>query len=228
VSAADLLLGASCPGCGRPAVTLCRPCGLAIRPDPYVAWPSPTPSALRSPSPVVPVAGGANSGVLRAALISWKEEGRFGLTSPLSHLLASATVQLVRPGRAAVMVPVPTSRRSKRARGSDVVDELARASARLVRRVGVEVTVSQALTYSRATHDQAGLDAQHRAANLNGAFRLRRTGALAGCDVVVVDDILTTGATVAEAVRVLSAAGHRPIGIAVVAATPRRPGGHLA
>jgi predicted amidophosphoribosyltransferase len=140
----------------------------------------------------------------------------------LSHLLAAATAQVVRPGRAAVMVPVPTSRRSKRTRGSDVVDELARASARLLRGVGVEITVSQALTYSRTTHDQAGLDAEHRAANLSGAFRIRTTRALAGCDVVVVDDIVTTGATVAEAVRVLSAAGHRPIGIAVVAATPRK------
>jgi predicted amidophosphoribosyltransferase len=158
-------------------------------------------------------------------LISWKEEGKFGLTSPLSHLLASATAQVVIPGRATVMVPVPTSRRSKRARGSDVVDELARAAARLLRAVGVDLVVSQALTYARSTHDQAGLDAEHRAANLSGAFRLRTARALAGRDVVVVDDILTTGATVTEAVRVLSSAGHRPIGIAVVAATPRRRDG---
>jgi predicted amidophosphoribosyltransferase len=225
VSAADLLLGASCPGCGQPALALCRPCGLTIRPDPYVAWPSPTPLALRKPASVLPIAGGANAGVLRAALIAWKEHGRFGLSAPLSHLLAAATGQLVNPGRPAVMVPVPTSRRSRRARGADVVDELARASARLLRGVGVDVRVAQALSYARSTHDQAGLDAEHRAANLTGAFRLRAAGALVGRDVIVVDDILTTGATVTEAVRVLGAAGHRPIGIAVIAATPRLVGG---
>lgn len=193
-----------------------------MRPDPYVAWPTPTPPALREPWPVVPVAGGANSGVLRAVLIVWKEEGRFGLTSPLSHLLAAAVGQLAKPGHPAVMVPVPTSRRSKRARGADVVDELARASARLLQGVGVDVRVAQALSYARSTYDQAGLDAEHRAANLHGAFRLRATGALVGREVIVVDDILTTGATVAEAVRVLSAAHHRPAGVAVAAATPRR------
>lgn len=161
-------------------------------------------------------------GVLRAALIAWKEEGRFGLTSPLCHLLAAATGQLLKPGRPAVMVPIPTSRRSKRARGADVVDELARASAQLLRGVGVDIRVMQALAYARSTDDQAGLDAEHRASNLGGAFRLRSMVALAGRDVVVVDDILTTGATVTEAVRVLTRAGHRPVGIAVVAATPRR------
>lgn len=222
VSAADLILGASCPGCGHPALTMCRSCGLAMRPDPYVAWPTPTPPALREPWPVVPVAGGANAGVLRACLIVWKEEGRFGLTGPLSYLLAAAVGQLVQPGLPAVMVPVPTSRRSKRARGADVVDELARASARLLQGVGVDVRVAQALSYARSTRDQARLDAEHRAANLHGAFRLRGAGALVGRDVIVVDDILTTGATVTEAVRVLSAAHHRPAGIAVAAATPRR------
>ncbi len=221
LSAADLLLGASCPGCGRPALILCRSCGLAIRPDPHVAWPTPTPSALRTPSPVLPIAAGVNAGALRAALIAWKEEGRFGLTAPLCHLLAAATGQLVEPGRAAVMVPVPTSRRSKRARGSDVIDELARAAARLLRDAGVDISVVQALTYGRSTHDQAGLDAEHRSVNVSGAFRLRTTAALVGRDVIVVDDILTTGATVTEAVRVLSAARHRPVGIAVVAATLR-------
>ena len=193
-----------------------------MRPDPHIAWPTPTPTVLREPWPVVPIAGGANAGALRATLIAWKEEGRFGLTSPLSHLLAAAAGQLIEPARPVVMVPVPTSRRSKRARGADVVDELARASARLLQGVGVDVRVAQVLTYARATHDQAGLDSEHRAANLNGAFRLRAARALVGRDVIVVDDILTTGATVTEAVRVLSASRHRPIGVAVVAATPRR------
>ena len=224
VSAADLLLGASCPGCGHPALGLCRPCGESIRPDPFEAWPRPAPLTLREPSIVRPVAAGVNAGVLRAALIAWKEQGRFGLTASLAHLLAAAVGELV-PARAPiVLLPVPTSRRSKRARGADVVDELARTAARLLRDVGVNASVEQALAYTRATVDQSGLDSAARADNLRGAFRLRGDRPRRAGAVIVVDDILTTGATVGEAVRVLGAAGRRPIGVAVVAATRLRSG----
>lgn len=221
VSAADLILGASCPGCGRPALGLCRSCGESVRPDPRVAWPEPVPPTLRGPD-VTPVAAGVNAGVLRAAIIAWKEQGRFGLTRALAHLLAASVVELAPVGVPVVLVPVPTSRRSLRARGSDVVGELALQSARLLGRAGVDASVEQALTYARATADQAGLGSSARAANLSGAFRLRRGRPGGNGEVMVVDDILTTGATVGEAVRVLTAAGRRPIGVAVVAATPRR------
>lgn len=222
--AADLLLGAQCAGCGRPALTLCRRCGEAISPAPEVTWPQPCPPALQRPTAVTPVAAGVNAEVLRRVLVAWKEAGNTRLTGVLDHLLAAAVVEHVRPGRSVVLVPVPTSRRSRRERGCDLVDELARASVRLLRRVGVQAGVSQALAPARATADQVGLGAAERASNLHGAFRLRTDRALAGQDVVVVDDILTTGATVAEAVRVLTAAGHRPVGLAVIAATPRMPG----
>lgn len=170
------------------------------------------------------IAAGANVDVLRRTLLEWKEEGRFGLTGVVAHLLAASVAQLVREGQPVVLVPVPTSRRSKRARGSDLVDELGRAAADLLRAIGVDVDVRQALTYARSTADQAGLTASERADNLDGAFRLRTARDLDAGDVVVIDDILTTGATVAEALRVLVAAGHEPIGVAVVAATPRRAG----
>ncbi|MEV7395665.1 phosphoribosyltransferase family protein [Aeromicrobium sp. NPDC092404] len=224
VPAADLLLGARCPGCDRPALTVCRPCGQAIRPEPAEAWPDPCPAALRRPTLVTPVAAGVHTDRLRRVLVAWKEAGSTRLTSVLDHLLASAVVELARPGRPLVLVPVPTSRRSRRERGCDLVDELARSAAGLLRGTGLEARVSQALAPARATTDQVGLGAAARAANLRGAFRVRSTRLLPGRDVVVVDDILTTGATVAEAVRVLSAAGHRPLGIAVVAATPRMTG----
>lgn len=219
VSAADLVLGASCPGCGKPALGLCRPCGASIRPDPGIAWPRPAPSVLRRPTVVPPVAAGINAGALRATLIAWKERGQFGLTVPLAHLLASSVVELT-VGGAITLVPVPTSRRSKRARGTDVVDELARAAARLLREVGLDVRVEQALAYARSTVDQSELDSASRADNLRGAFYVRRGRPRAGGAVIVVDDILTTGSTVGEAVRALTAVGRRPIGIAVVAATP--------
>ena len=84
----------------------------------------------------------------------------------------------------------------------------------------MEVAVEQALAYARATADQSGLDSSARAANLRGAFRLRRGALRAAANVIVIDDILTTGATVGEAVRVLTTSDKRPIGVAVVAATP--------
>ncbi|MEO6605752.1 MAG: phosphoribosyltransferase family protein [Aeromicrobium sp.] len=222
VSAADLLLGSSCPGCEQPALGLCRPCGISIRPDPREAWPSPTPQVMKVPRPVRPVSGGVNAGALRATLIAWKEQGRFGLAEPLAHLLAAAVAELVAGGEPVVLVPVPTSRRSKRARGADVVDELARLAARLLQTVGIDAVVEQALTYSRSTVDQSGLDSTERAANLHGAFQGRRGRPQRGRAVIVVDDILTTGATVSEAVRALTAIGQRPFGAAFVAATPRR------
>lgn len=221
VSAADLVLGASCPGCGRPALGLCRSCGVSIRPDPRVAWPRPTPSALRRPTAVPPVAAGVNSGALRATLIAWKERGQFGLTVPLAHLLASSVVALA-DGGAITLVPVPTSRRSKRARGTDVVDGLAQMAARLLRGVDLDVRVEQALAHARSTVDQSELDSVSRAANLRGAFRVRRGRPRSEGAVIVVDDILTTGSTVGESVRALTTVGRRPIGVAVVAATPLR------
>lgn len=216
VPAADLLLGARCAGCGGLALSLCRDCGTAIRPHPVVAEP-----AAGSSASVPVVAAGINAGVLQRVLLAWKEEGVTRLTGVLDHHLAAAVLPHVRPARPVVLVPVPTSRRSRRTRGCDLVDELSRAAARLLRRTGVEVRIEQALAYSRTTQDQAGLGARARRSNMDHALRVRRSTHLDDLDVVVVDDIWTTGATASEAVRALSAAGRRPVGVAVVAITPR-------
>jgi predicted amidophosphoribosyltransferase len=120
-----------------------------------------------------------------------------------------------------VLVPVPTSRRNRLARGADVVDQLACAAAGLLRGTGADVTVRQALRVARRTADQSGLDARDRARNLAGAFALRSDQGLAHGTVVVVDDIVTTGATIAEAARALAAAGHLPLAAATMAHRPR-------
>jgi ComF family protein len=214
VPAADLLLGARCAGCGGAALLLCRGCGTAMRPQPAVA-------TLDGATGVPVVAAGTNADVLRRVLVAWKEHGATRLTSVLDHHLAAAIVPHVAPGRAVVLVPVPTSRRSRRRRGTDLVDELARSAARRLRRTGVDVVVEQALTPARQTDDQAGLGARARWHNLEGAFRARAAAATRGRDIVVVDDIVTTGATLTEAVRALRSAGREPLGGAVVASTPR-------
>jgi len=211
-AAADLLLGAACPGCGRPSRALCATCTIAIAPRPTV---------VRT-NPVDVAASGEHTDVLRLTIVAWKEEGRASLLRPLAHLLASSVVLVLGASPApVVLVPVPTSRRSRRARGADVVDQLACAAAGLLRGAGADVTVRQALRVARRTADQSGLDARDRARNLAGAFALRSADGLAGATVVVVDDIVTTGATIAEAVRALAAAGHLPLAAATMAHRPR-------
>lgn len=222
VPAADLLLGARCAGCGGQALLLCRTCGLELRPDPAPVRPVVVPRPLRHPHEIQVMAAGANAGALRRTILAWKEEGVSRLTDVLRHHLAAAVLPHVRGSRPLALVPVPTTRRSRRARGSDLVDELARATATLLRGVGVDTVVVQALGYARTTDDQAGLDAESRRANLEGALVARARSGSSPRQIVVVDDIWTTGATASEAVRALSAAGRRPAGISVIAATPRR------
>jgi predicted amidophosphoribosyltransferase len=89
------------------------------------------------------------------------------------------------------------------------------------------VRVVRALRQRRRVSDQAGLGARGRAANVAGAFAVRRPllgGLRAGARVVVVDDVVTTGASAAEAVRVLRAHGAVVLGVSAIAWTPLRGG----
>ena len=167
-------------------------------------------------------ASGEHAGVLRLAIVAWKEEGRTALLRPLAHLLAASVVEVMRDPGPVVLVPVPTTRRSRVARGADVVGQLAREAAVLLRRTGADVTVRAALRVVRRTSDQSGLGAGERARNLHGAFGVRAPAGLAGREIVVVDDIVTTGATLREAARVLASVGHPAHGAATVAHRPRR------
>ncbi|MFJ8694098.1 ComF family protein, partial [Streptomyces roseolilacinus] len=112
-----------------------------------------------------------------------------------------------------VLVPVPSARRAVRARGHDAVRRVATAAARELRRTGVAARVTPVLRQRRAVADQAGLDARQRRENLSGALEVVPGGArlLEGARVVLVDDLMTTGASLAEAARALYAAGAVPV-----------------
>ena len=215
---ADLVLGCRCVGCGRPGRALCVRCAPALRRPAFRTEPDPVPPGL---PPVWAVASYA--GVPRAALLAHKERGRTSLAGPLGTALATA-VAAATTRRPVVLVPIPSSAAVTRHRGHDPLSRIVRRAARAARHAGLPVTVRSALAVGRRVADQAGLDARARRANLAGAFvvRARARDLLTGRAVLLVDDVLTTGATLAEATRVLRAADVHVRAAAVVAATRRR------
>jgi predicted amidophosphoribosyltransferase len=193
---ADLVLPRSCYACGSPGTGLCGTCAPVV----LVA-------IDRAGLPVI--AAGRYEGALRDAVLAYKERGRRDLGVPLASLLAAAVRAHDLPD--AVLVPIPSSAGARRARGGDHV-------LRLSRRVG---RCTSALRLTRAVRDSAGLDAAARAENLAGAFAARPPR-VPGAAALLVDDIITTGATLRDGARALAHAGWRVAGAAVVAATPLR------
>jgi predicted amidophosphoribosyltransferase len=168
------------------------------------------------------------TGSCRQLLLAYKERGAVGLGRLLAVPLAtSLTAAVGRRDGTVLVVPVPSTRSAVRRRGDDLVLALARRAATLVRRRGLAVRVLPALQHCRDVADSAGLDSRARALNLAGALAARRRlrPALVGSQVVIVDDLLTTGATLAEAARALGEARAAVLGAATIAAT-RRLGGH--
>ncbi|WP_019629171.1 ComF family protein [Actinomadura atramentaria] len=206
----DLVAPEFCAGCGRVRARLCPGCAV-----PFELPPRRVP--VRALPRGVPCWTTATyAGVVPFVLNAHKEHGRRALVSPLGAALAR-TVRAALPPDAPGplgLVPVPSSRRATRRRGHD---PLRRLTAEAVRVLAGPVALAPVLAQVRPVADQAGLSRAGRAANLRGALRAVR-GAR-GVRVIVVDDVVTTGATLAEAVRALRAAGADVVAAATIAAT---------
>ena len=181
----DLVLPAECAGCTAPPEVGAW-CALCVHRLGAPAW------VVLPGGPVVLTAG-RYTGPLRTALLRYKERGRRDLAAPLArHLLPALEEVAPGPPGATWLVPAPSRPAAARARGGDHVARLARTAAA----ARPHFRVTQALALARNTRDSVGLDAAQRTANLAGRLRVRY-GALppSGSRVVLVDDIVTTGAT---------------------------------
>ncbi|HEY3013723.1 MAG TPA: ComF family protein [Nocardioides sp.] len=229
---ADLFTGSRCLGCDVGGRLLCPACLLGLPAEAQPSWPEPSPAGL-----CPPWACGPYEGLLRDLVIGHKERGLLALARPLGLLLGLAVSGAVSaavptPGRDAgptvVLVPVPSRPSTVRSRGHDPTRSMTRVAARHLRTAGYDAVAEPLLAIRGAVRDQAGLNAEERAANLAGSFwcpsqRLAGLSRKRSAAVTVVcDDVLTTGATAREAQRALEAVGVRPAGIAVVAAARRR------
>jgi predicted amidophosphoribosyltransferase len=161
---------------------------------------------------------------VRSAILAGKERGRRDLPPLLGVALGRG---LLRLRRTAVLpdqiwlVPAPGRRAAARRRGGDPVTTMARAAAAFAARTGLPTGMAPCLFTAGSARDSVGLNAAARAANLAGRVRWRpAAGPPAGSTVLLIDDVLTTGATATIACDVLRAAGVRVGGVLVLASVP--------
>lgn len=214
LDAIALLLPTECAGCGAPDRAVCARCRPALAPDP-------TGRKLPDGTPVF--SGLDYDGLARQVLLAYKEHGRTGLARHLAPALAAAVTAAVsaldRPvtlDSPLELVCVPGSRRARRRRGFDPV-------AALVARAGLDR--ARVLAPARRHPAQKTLSLEQRAANLAGVFRVRVP--VAGRRFLLVDDVVTTGATLLAVAEVLRAAGAEVVAAAAVASTPRLYGSSI-
>lgn len=196
----SVLFPVDCAGCGRHDRALCPECAAALLPMPTVHA---TPGGLEV------WCGLRYEAAVRRVLLALKEQERTDVAPALAAALAAAVATAAPPSTVA-LAAVPSGRAAYRRRGFDPVGLLVRAAG--LRRARI-------LRPARATARQKSLGVAERAANVRGALCVARP--LAGREFLIIDDVLTTGATLDEAARAIRAGGGVVVGAATLAFTPR-------
>lgn len=196
----DLVLPVRCAGCGAPEQAWCLGCrsllAAPLRVHPPCCGAGPAVYAL-----------GTYRGALRTALLAYKERGRRELAGPFGAALA-AMLRTLLPGAELCLVPVPSRWTVAVRRGGQHVALLADRAAAALAGSGVATTVAPGLRMGPGVRDSVGLDRAGRQANLAGRVLVRPAGLPpAGTRAVLVDDIVTSGATVAACTAALLHAG---------------------
>jgi ComF family protein len=209
----DLALPAACAGCGTEGRALCPGCLPAVRVR--VGLPAGTPLGLPDgpPDPLAQLEWCAPfSGTVRRALHALKYAGERRLARPLGEAVAARWTRAGAGG--SLLVPVPVHDARRRERGYDQAELIAAAAAH-----ALGLPMLPLVARSRATAPQFRLDRRHRATNVADAFAMRPGGAalVARREVVLVDDVVTTGATLGAVAAALLAAGAGSVSAVTVA-----------
>jgi ComF family protein len=209
----DLLVPPECPGCGREGEAPCRPCLAAI--GRRLSEPTGLPIGLAGSQPrgIVQLEWcGPYSGVARDCLHALKYEGEQRLAIALGRLMADRWQRAGIGGQ--VLVPVPVHAERRRERGFDQAELLARV---IGRQLGLPVVT--AVSRAQRTAAQHSLGRGARAANVGRVFAVpeRQAPLVRARWAVLVDDVMTTGATLAACAEALGSAGVQAVSALVLA-----------
>lgn len=198
----DLLLPDRCCGCGTFGVVWCPACAATeVQPRATVLADGTTVFSRFD-----------FDGAVRRTIIRWKEHGDRHAHALVRSWFAASLHALALP-TSVLIVPVPSSPAADRRRGRAVLAEML---------FEVSGSTSQALMATRGREDQTGLNRTQRIRNLANCMSWRGD---AGVDVLIVDDVMTTGSTLLEAARAVKSAGARVAGACVLARPARRDSG---
>jgi ComF family protein len=169
-------------------------------------------------------AHGVYAGKLRTLVHLLKYDGMEGLAARLGALAAEQVLSVEGLPENLLVVPVPLWTAKRRQRGFNQAELLARGAITAMRKRRPETRarlVAGALERQRATESQAGLSPHERRANVRGAFFAPKPAVVDGHDVLLIDDIYTTGATARACSQALKRAGARRVWVATVARAQR-------
>jgi ComF family protein len=161
---------------------------------------------------------GAYDGALRELLHLLKYERVEPAASVLGPMLSEAIGKLDLGAAAVLVVPVPLHTSKRRERGFNQAELIARQALKELALPHAQLA-SDVLQRTRPTVSQIGLTRPQRRENIRGAFRVAHPTKLSGRDILLVDDVMTTGTTASECARILRKAGAQHVWVATVART---------